>query len=46
MIKMENIETRSSEELIERRTAIANEIDTADNLDALENEVRAINEEL
>ena len=39
-------ETRSSEELIERRNAIANEIDTADNLDELETEVRAINEEL
>ena len=43
---MENLEMRSSEELIERRTAIANEIDTADNLDELETEVRAINEEL
>ena len=35
MIKMENIETRSSEELIERRTAISSEIDTAEDLDAL-----------
>ena len=43
---MENLETRSSEELIERRTAISNEIDTAEDLDALESEVRAINEEL
>ena len=45
-MKMENIETRSSEELIERRTAISSEIDTAEDLDALESEVRAINEEL
>ena len=42
-----DIKTASSEELLERRTAIAGEIDAPEaDLDALEAEVRAINEEL
>jgi HK97 family phage major capsid protein len=42
-----DIKTASSEELFERRTAIAGELDAPEaNLDALEAEVRAINEEL
>ena len=41
------IKTASSEELLERRTAIAGELDAPEaDLDALEAEVRAINEEL
>lgn len=42
-----DFKTMSAEELIERRSAIAAEVDTADaDLDALENEVKAINAEL
>lgn len=42
-----DFKTMSAEELIERRSAIAAEVDTADaDLDALETEVKAINAEL